>query len=104
MPADRRQERIGRRSLRLREEWSGRAVGTRAGPLCPAGDTSTSQCQAESAGVVTRRLRLEPNESAAASANRLRAAPNMVVRTGTAVRLRPGSNAIRTPAVAEGGN
>src|SRR5437588_527869 len=64
----------------------------------------TSQFDPESEGVVTRRFRLEPNDSAAASANRLRAAPNIVVRTGTAVRPRPGSSAIRTPAVALGGN
>src|SRR5919108_2448375 len=67
------------------------------------GNDSTSQLWPDNWGVATRRSRLEPNTSAAASARMLRLAPNMVVRTGTAVLPRPGPMAIRTPAVALGG-
>ena len=58
----------------------------------------------DSRGVVSRRLRLAPNDRAAAIATSPSVAPNMVVRTGTAVLPRPGSSAMRTPAVALGGN
>src|SRR2546423_2476666 len=68
------------------------------------GNVTASQLYRARRGVGTSRSRLAPNTRAAASARMLRLAPNIVVRTGTAVRPRPGSRAIRTPAVALGGN
>src|SRR5438105_6550642 len=70
----------------------------------PLGNRSASHVYPARRGVETSRSRLAPNTRAAASARMLRLAPNIVVRTGTAVRPRPGSRAIRTPAVALGGN
>src|SRR2546428_12072923 len=63
-----------------------------------------SQFAPESLGVSTRWFRLAPNPTAAESARRLSAAPNIAVRTGTAVRPRPGSSAIRTPVAALAGS
>ena len=70
----------------------------------PGANTSMLQVRPESAGLVSRRFRLAPNDSAAASAIMVTAAPNTAVRTGTAVRPAPGSSAMRTPARPLGGN
>src|SRR6478752_6686878 len=58
---------------------------------------SVSQFQPKRRGVETRWLRLDANTPAATTVAMARPAPMIVVRTGTAVRPRPGSRAIRTP-------
>jgi hypothetical protein len=67
-------------------------------------DTSTraSHVSPERRGVARTWWRLEANSNADVSAATLTATPNIVDRTGTAVRPRPGSSAIRRPAAAAG--
>ena len=48
-------------------------------------------------GLLTRAIRLVPNTAAAVTAATATMVPASALRTGTAVRPRPGSNAIRTP-------
>ena len=64
--------------------------------------TETSQVTPYREGVAVRRVRLAPNPAAAVRAHTATITPAMAVRTGTAVRPRPGSRASRTPATAGG--
>ncbi len=69
------------------------------GPETPAKPifSSASQFAPYRAGVLTRPTRLVPKTAAATSAAMAMVVPASALRTGTAVRPRPGSNAIRMP-------
>src|SRR5690349_8662738 len=68
---------------------------------CPAlvsgGDVNMSQANPDRRGVVTSRSRLDQKISDAMSVAMASVAPRIAERTGTAVRPRPGSSAMRTP-------
>src|SRR5207248_11593096 len=63
---------------------------------------SRFQVSPYSRGVETRRLRLVPNVNTAVTAVTATTRPTTALRTGMAVRPRPGCRAMRTPVTAEG--
>ena len=80
-------------------------AGSAASTFAPNAAGASTNCRSSSwfqfcpywCGLPTRVIRLAPNTAAATTAATATIVPASALRTGTAVRPRPGSNAIRTP-------
>src|SRR5437763_5118387 len=102
-PRDRSVTKFRRPAAVIQPTCGSRSRSASVSPALPYGFPA-SYCQPTPyrRGVSTRWLRLAPNVMEATSAATEMAAPTSALRTGVAVRPRPGSSALRTPATAVG--